>query len=447
MKSPSNSGTMQTDTKISRVFSVLFGAVLGLSLVKFGNPSILEWRVNWPNNGSEWLFSAWPVVIGWWLLAGVVLLGIFVHRKELPTPWWLVVLPLVWLLWQFISATQTLDARLTAVTLRHFTACVVCFYLGLFCLSRVKDLTGFWLCMLAGFAFVLAIGMEQHFGGLEATRQHFWLYVYPTLKEVPAEYVKRMSSDRIFSTLFYPNTLAGAVLLYLPVALGFVWCLERWFTAGARVLLMVLVGAPALACLYWSGSKGGWLLMLLMGLLTLLQLRFERKWKVALVALMLVAGLSGFAVRFAGYFQKGATSVNARFDYWRAAARTAASNPMFGAGPGTFAISYKKIKKPESEMTRLVHSDYLEQASDSGIAGCLLYTAFIVGALFCTAPRTGMKNYPLRFAVWLGLLGWALQSAVEFDLYIPALAWSCFGLMGWLAGSIVKPIDKSSVSG
>jgi len=32
-------------------------------------------------------------------------------------------------------------------------------------------------------------------------------------------------------------------------------------------------------------------------------------------------------------------------------------------------------------------------------------------------------------------LGWALQSLLEFGLYIPALAWSAFALLGWLVGN------------
>ena len=36
------------------------------------------------------------------------------------------------------------------------------------------------------------------------------------------------------------------------------------------------------------------------------------------------------------------------------------------------------------------------------------------------------------FAVWLGVLGWSLQSLVEFGLYIPALAWPAFTFLGWL---------------
>jgi hypothetical protein len=37
-------------------------------------------------------------------------------------------------------------------------------------------------------------------------------------------------------------------------------------------------------------------------------------------------------------------------------------------------------------------------------------------------------------AVWLGVLGWALQGVIEFGLYIPALAWPAFAFLGWLLG-------------
>ena len=257
------------------------------------------------------------------------------------------------------------------------------------------------------------------------------------MKDVPPEYLKKISSSRIFSTLFYPNALAGALLLLLPVTLAVLWQLRALLTAPARGFLMALVGAASLACLYWSGSKGGWLLMLLLGLAGLLRVPFSRQLKVALVTVILLAGLAGFFWKYAAFFQKGATSVSARFDYWRAAAQTAMEKPVFGSGPGTFAIAYQKVKRPESEMARLVHNDYLEQASDSGVPGCLAYAFFILTTLVWSYPkgaRTG-ANSPedwLVFAVWLGVLGWSLQSLVEFGLYIPALAWPVFTLLGWL---------------
>jgi O-antigen ligase len=179
--------------------------------------------------------------------------------------------------------------------------------------------------------------------------------------------------------------------------------------------------------------------MLSVGLVGLLRVPFSRQLKVALVTGILLAGLAGFFWKYAAFFQKGATSVSARFDYWRAAAQTTKDNPLFGTGPGTFAIAYQKIKRPESEMARLVHNDYLEQASDSGVPGLLAYALFIVSMVVWSFPKTGKTAATgsddwLVFSAWLGVLAWSLQSLVEFGLYIPALAWPAFTLLGWLLG-------------
>ncbi len=84
-----------------------------------------------------------------------------------------------------------------------------------------------------------------------------------------------------------------------------------------------------------------------------------------------------------------------------------------------------------------MHNDYLEQASDSGLAGLLAYALFIAGALTKSYPRLGKAtalepNDWLTFAVWLGAVGWSLQSFIEFGLYIPALAWPAFTFLGCL---------------
>jgi len=323
---------------LPRVFAAIFGGFLGLSLLKFGNPPIMEKWVTSPGGFLELLLGTpWP--IGWahWLLCLVSAVGVLTARwsqavipspsarrpaatgakreegdgaavrrttkgvasspstavesKEprqdglisprLPSergedelqpvaPRWLIVLPLIWLSWQLLAATRTLDGQLTTSTLKHFTACAACFYLGFFSLSRVKRLQPFWAGLLGALFLVLASGFMQHFGGLEETRRYFFLnYVYLHPQEVPPEYLKRLASPRIFATLFYPNALAGCLLLLLPVMLTVIWRSRRLFTTAARGFLTGLAGVAALACLYWSGSKGGWLLMLLLALAVL----------------------------------------------------------------------------------------------------------------------------------------------------------------------------------
>ena len=447
MKSEPQPGERAGNDWLPPLFAGLFGAFLGLCLLKFGNPPVTEKWVESPDGVWEFLLGyPWPIAWAYWLLALVGVAGVAVARRKSAAPWWLVALPVVWLVWQCLAASQSADPALTTLTLKHFAAGVLCFYLGYFSLSRVQRIWPFWLGLVCGFLLVLVVGWEQQFGGLKETRDYFFRDVYPHMTVVPPDYLKRMSSNRIFSTLLYPNVLAGALLLLLPATLAALWQLRELLTAAARCFLIGLVGTAGLACLYWSGSKGGWLLMLLLGLVTLLRLPFSRRLKVLLVTGVLVIGLAGFFLKYATFFKKGATSVSARFDYWRAAVQTVKDKPLLGTGPGTFGIAYERIKRPESEMARLVHDDYLEQASDSGLVGMLAYALFISGALVRSFPRPGKapNNRPddwLTFAVWLGVLGWSLQSFVEFGLYIPALAWPAFAFLGWLLG---KPRAKQA---
>jgi len=424
-----------------RVFPWLLGALLGVGLVKLGNPGLFSEMLTMPGDALEWMFFNWPPVIGYWLLGAVAVVGFATADwRSARWPWPLALLAL-WLGWQFLAATGTVDATLTAKALPQFVTVAVCFALGYVALGARTSATGLWVGLLIGFALVLASGWQQHFGGLEATRKHFFLYLAPTMKEVPPDLLKRMTSNRIFATLFYPNTLAVVLLLLLPGALAFLWSCEQKLTRGARLFLMAALAVGAGGCLVWSGSKSGWLIALGLGLVATLHLPFNRKWKAALIALALVGGLSGFLLRYSSYFERGATSVGARFDYWRAALKTTAEHPWLGSGPGTFGPMYQRIKPPEAEMARLVHNDYLQQASDSGVVGALAYTAFIAWALWRTYPRT---RDGLRLGAWLGVLGWAVQSALEFNLYIPAVAWPAFVLLGWLLAREARAEQNST---
>jgi O-antigen ligase len=391
------------------------------------------------------LLSPWPIAWAYGLLGLVAVLGLMTARWKLNAPLWLIALPPAWLIWECLAASYSLDPRASRGIVVHFAACVVCFYLGLFSLSRARSLASFWLGITIAFLLVLALGLEQHFGGLADTRRYFYANMYPALKSPPSpEYVKRLNSTRIFSTLFYSNTFAGALLLLVPPVLMAVAGIRR-LTIPARAFLVTVIALAALACLCWSGSKAGWLLMLLLGIVALLRLPFDKKLRIALVAGVLFLGLSGFFWQFATFLKRGAPSASARLDYWEAAARIARAHPLLGSGPGTFGSSYAAIKRPESEPARLTHNDYLEQACDSGLPGFVAYSAFVLGALLWSAPyRTSGSTFPAlaqdrwRFAVWLGVLGWSLQGLFEFGLYIPALAWPAFTFIGWLLA-----LDKS----
>jgi len=446
------------------------GMGLGLAVAKWGNPSILAFLVEPPENLAKWIFFPWPLRWGYvwtWLAGGLAFLLWLHHRRlaanmphpsrtqaaqaqsrskqkgaqegstlqgsllsRLSHPRWLVVLPFGWFGWVLLSALGAQEPKLTHWVLPHLTAVVVWFAVGAWALDGIQDVRQarwFWWPILIGLAFALEYGLQQHFGGLERVREQ--VMSRPGWQNLPAEYLERLEKGRIFGTLFYPNTFAGVLLLLGPTIGWFLWEVGRFWHRWLGLGMAGLWTVTCLACFYWTQSKAGWLLLLgLMGLVILRMERF-RRWRWVLVVGIGIVGLVAFAWRFAGYFQKGATSLGARWTYWKVAAEVAVEHPLLGVGPNGFQREYARRRPPNAEPTRLVHNDYLQQACDSGFPAALLYAALWWIPLWVRRPRP--HEGPMPLLVWLGLLAYALHSFLEFHLYIPGIAWPAFAFLGW----------------
>ena len=120
----------------TEIYALAFGLFLGLAFWKFGNPVILDHKIIPPSTPAEVWADSWPT-----------------H--------WFWTLPLLWLGWQLISASQTVDADLTAATLRQFFGCVACYYIGALVLSREAALRWLLVGVLAAFAFCLVRAVDQ----------------------------------------------------------------------------------------------------------------------------------------------------------------------------------------------------------------------------------------------------------------------------------------------
>jgi O-antigen ligase len=256
----------------------------------------------------------------------------------------------------------------------------------------------------------------------------------------------KFAKGRVNGTLVYPNALAGVILLLLPVSIVFAFNETKRLRPMIRASVITLVFFLGGAGFYWTGSKLGWLIAMGVGGACLFRLKWQARFKWMALILILFVGLGIFAVRFHNYFAAGATSAGARFDYWRAAVQTTLTHPLFGTGPGTFQRPYAQLKSPDAEMARLTHNDYLEQLSDSGIAGGIFYAAWIMTALAVVCRRVWNFGSPMTFAIFIGLLSWFVQGIGEFGLYVPALAWTAFTLLGCLLGLSGNPIDKSAAA-
>jgi O-antigen ligase len=465
-----------------RVFLILTGVWLFTALFLFGNPVILDYLHppksvilggESPSNVLRYLGIL--AVLGLACVLGFSRLAKPKLRLPAGVPKWLAWLPAAWLGWQLLSFLQTENQAMSQATVIHFASCLVAFYLGLFVLGRMRlAKLALWGATL-GLMLNLADACIEKFGGLEETRNNIIAQIesgkldpetlpakardagktIPSeiekqivtlppgtaakVRQLPIELVKRMYSTRLYGHMFYPNALAGVILLLLPVSLALVLGQGRWRLP--RAVLTLGLAVVGLACLYWSGSKAGWLIAIVLLGTWFLHLPVPKKMKLGLAGAAMVLGLAGFAVKYADYFDRGATSVGARFGYWGAAVQSATEKPLLGTGPGTFQLAYKRHRTPGAEPTRLTHNDYLQQASDSGWPGFALYAAFIGGAGWLLARRR--LNDPVLIAVRLGLLAWALQGFVEFGLYIPALVWPAWLMLGWLLAAPTNQFDKS----
>lgn len=462
MKSAGDIGGTQGPAGAHRLFALVFGLFLGLAILKFGNPVILDHQIQPPRNADEWLTGPWPVRWASPLLMIVAVVGIMLAKprerfRNSGVHWALLALPAAWLGWQFVSAKHSVDPMLTSLTLPQLTGCVACFAIGFLALGPYLRSGWLWAGLLSGFLLCLNKAAQQHFFEM---RQDYnllmegqstgWTNFSPAFfAELKATkmivntngvdvanpvILEKMRKARVNGTVVYPNALAGLILLLMPGAVAFLMAVTEQLKQSVRRLVLGLVLFLGAGGLYWTGSKAGWLVALAVGSLWLLVRPLAPRLKVAIIAALLVGGLGMFGLRFAGYFAKGATSATARFDYWKAAIQNTKENPVFGTGPGTFQRPYARLKAPESEMARLVHNDYLEQATDSGIPGFMLYAGWI-GALLVSLWRraaTGPAASVFAQALFFGLLAWFIHGFAEFGLYIPAVSWIAFALAGAL---------------
>lgn len=463
------------------ICALVFGFFLGLSILKFGDPVILDQKIFPPASFSEFISDAWPTHWSNWiffpLAAIVAVVGLLAgggknaNRSVMPAGIaplntartaqrtvpagmrWILLLPVLWLGWQFISATRTVDATLTATTLWQFSGCAACFLIGALIFNTPRRFNFLLPGIFVGFAICLICGIRQRIEYPQDTKflieeqRLGWTNLPPQtvadmkrdqtiittngLDIVNPVILAKFEKRRVMGTMVYPNALAEIILLLFP--LSFIMAIHktkmlRPIVRGAAVSVSVALAAAAF---FWSGSKFGWLIAIVIGGLCLFRLPWRLKYKVTALALVAVLGIGVFAVRFHTYFARGATSAVARLDYWRAAVQTTVSNPAFGSGPGTFQRPYAQLKSPDAEMARLAHNDYLEQFSDSGLPGGVFYCAWVAALLAVIGTRAWKSPDLVEFVLFLGLLGWSIQEFGEFGLYIPASAWTAFVLFGY----------------
>lgn len=189
-----------------------------------------------------------------------------------------------------------------------------------------------------------------------------------------------------------PNLLAG----YLIPAVAFsVVALIVWKTKPQKILAGFAL-VINVACVYFTGSRGGWLALIGTGIVFLLGFKFWwneylspfwRKWLIPTVitSFLLLVGVAMIFVEplririFSLFSWRGDSSNNFRINVWISALQMLQDYPLIGIGPGNEVFNQIYPLYMQTKFTALsAYSIFLEIALETGLIGLFSFLAVIV---------------------------------------------------------------------
>lgn len=260
-------------------------------------------------------------------------------------------------------------------------------------------------------------------------------------------------STRVYSYLGNPNLLSSYVIPAIAFSLAacFIW---RGTVPKLLALTTLFINT---ACLYYTGSRGGWIALILTAVVFFLLLRywfadllprFWRKWLIPLVfgtfaAMLMAAILTVEAVRlrvtsiFAG---RGDSSNNYRINVWESVFNMIGDYPLVGIGPGNgvFKKVYPLYARAGFENALGAYSVFLEHILEIGWFGFASFLLLLIvtvgeGLRHLNALRTAqnLQAFWLMAALASGV-GLLTQGLFDTVWYRPAI-----NTLWWLMVAIV----------
>ncbi len=252
---------------------------------------------------------------------------------------------------------------------------------------------------------------------------------------------------------------SGAVrfVLRAPFYLAvFAWRIGRLLPLPLFAVSCVLI----LWNLWLTYSRGGWLSAIVV-VLVFLAVRYLRRGgipahKIAamiFVAVLLVTALTSADALSADTVQvheesvisrlRDSFSVKQRISYWRAALEMVKDNPWLGVGWGAFEKAYPRYMVLGGYPVKLAHNNYFQVWAETGIAGLNAFVGMWLVFLytFWRKARSGAAGDLRGIACGLGaaLIGFMVNSVVDFGLYLPAIMYYVYAFLGLL---VAVPTDR-----
>jgi O-antigen ligase len=402
--------------------------------LKFGTPVIAQAGLVPPNGLAEWVFFSWPNQLATLVAFGALMWLVLDSERLIARLDLLFVLPVLFLVSQVMAAPTSIAPQTTEDTLMAFAVYVLLFYAAAWYVRDGATAARIFGALGLSTMIVMVLALEQRYGGLQRTREFAALYA--DMAHAPSDMQLRMTSNRVFGSLVYPNALAGYLGLAFAPTLAWIWVRSRSWAPAVKWCTMGFMAGLIVFCLALTGSRGGWMAFAAMAMAGLFCLATRGSRRVGwVVGGLLAIGAVFWIANRCGLVGLGSESASARRDYWRGAFAIARDHPWLGTGPGTFGSIYPKYKTASTEEAQLVHNNFLQMACDSGVGGLVVF-----GLLWLVALRDAFRlaheraGDPAAVAVCAALVGFVMHSLMDFDLYVPGVAMPAFLLLGTLQG-------------
>ena len=444
--------------------------ILALAPLKWGLPLLEPGRMPLPQSGLEWAVGSWPIeafclaVYFLFFLQCMAILSRGIFPRMRPA---LVALgPILFMAMAHLSSRCGFQTATSNSSNLLYAA-----YVLLFLLLVWRCELHHFLCsaLIVSMGVVSLIAVFQRFFGFAQTSQ--WASIYFAGNSHIAQMQAKLKSGRVFSTLVYPNSLGGYLVMTLPLSMVWWWkglrevrsrralvgSMVTIFAVGVLYLLVSLdspdawihgrwygiffLGAIAAPCtglfaLFLSRSQGSILVFAGLALFIALYLWLRRRTDhrrgvgLALAGLLSVAGVLLGTDLVARHLKWDTLLM--RWSYWVAAFKMGLSRWWLGYGPGSFGAVYPRFKLDWGGQTQLAHSHVLQVFAELGIVGVAGWLWWWMGWIVLPGHREDRSASDdfLRWVRWgatLGLIAFLLHGFLDFDFYVPGIAiQACF---------------------
>ena len=425
--------------------AILVCALLFLLPFKFGYTAGLISVPYFPLNLNEIIFYNWPLQL-FTLLSGIAFIcaifscgtnALFELRNPACKIFYLINALVLVSLFGMVNASQNDVLILQLTHIFSFAPLAGALYL---LISQSPRYTKFILTTIAAavvLEFVAAI--YQQFWGFNQTRQFLAEQLASGAIHNQKIVDAMMTKLRVYGSFANSNLLGCFVVMTLPPALWQIGKFARNFEPAKLSIgiFSSLYLVAAMAILFFCGSRGSLLALLIMGFAAILLLPIHKKVKIMFTLVFLCGVVGGFFVL--QHFGRGLQTMYLRFDYYQAALKMFRDNLFFGSGWNDFFYDYMKLKHllEIDEAPRVPHNLLLSFAAHAGICGFLSALLLFVYPMWLLMKkiRQEWKTPRLSTAPWrtivcfLGLTGFWAQAQTEMVLQSPALMLYAIALM------------------